>query len=697
MIDVTHGFSELLADLQWEVNFAAPEVVNLARTRSGTLHSQWQDKLSLGGDDSSAALTKRIAGLANGAIAERLTTSYLVFGKAESTYREKTPDGMRIRRLEDIPPEVLQITLAHLCTSFINPAVLIELSWPDQQDYAFLRIEVQNSSPIYYLDRTAAGDTWMLPVPWATGEDVAPARQKLYDLYITELARGFEDVEPDALKDCLHRHGPTSAHEVAGFLASLLLRTKPQERAIAAKGFGLLGGLSDAVRNLIAPLLLSLIEDEPDVAVPALESLLTLGRDTHASKLIAGLPRFAGDKRMTELTFRCIGELGSRACVQQLLSLAGQSDLPITSGSHLDAALVRLYERHKIELFDARLRHGFDRDLTHFHYKQAQESLDSYGPQICLARTHRRAVHTLVDHAAFLLDNALEEALKVLKNCQESFAGDEPDTDLMELIRMRTDQFQTSTGELRELDQDGRPPKNAQITPVLTQWRLALLFFDLDRAYIERDYEQFLALIYNYVEKCALFMAARAGVDLQYKAPQTTESDGPNSITITLEAGWIEKYSDMLSTTVGRKELHARVDRLLLKKILRVLTQDENGIMRDNQETAGTTRGVVRCQRNAEISDVLSFLKLTDQLECLIRIRHTVKTGHGLENTTEERITAAYDASEFTAIITDIRNLHAHATGEMLGENSFITLNRDIRWILQRADSIPPSFRLLHT
>ncbi len=700
-MELTSSLLDALVDLRWDVQTFPREVTDLVQTKSATPYSHWQAKLSLGWEASSTMLAKRIAALANGAIANGRTTAYLVFGLAESNYRERTADGTTIRRLDEIPRELIQLSLEETCRRHVDPPVFVAFTLPAQQTYAYLQIDVRTASPVYCHDRTEAGDTkWVLPVfqadvYWSVVEASESEREKLFEIFLNSVTRQFADSDHEALVASLRRQRPSSAHELAGYLASLLLRTKPDDRAVAARSLGLLGGLNETVRALIVPLVFSLIEDEQAVAICALESLLSLGRDIHVPRLIADLPRFSGSSRMTELAFQCIGELGSRDCVQQLLALAAQFDLHRTCGSHLDSALVRLYARHRIDLFDTTLRDALQRDLTHFRYKQAQELLQFHGSAVCVAPVHRRAICALVDHAALRRDDALAEALQVLQLAVESFTSDEPETDLTALIWMRADEFRKRVDELLETVSYDNPLETQRITSRLTAWRLAQLFFELDVCYIERDYKQFLALIYNYVEKCALFMVARTGVGLHHKESDPTDSG--KSDTITISPGWIDTHLALLEGCASRKELSLRIDRSICKKVLRILASKQGGIQKTDVETAGTTAEVVKCRVDAEPQDVGNFLELADRLEKLIRIRHSVATGHGLEKTTEKRIADAYAAGGFADIIGDLRLLHQYATGEQLGENTYISLNHDIRWILQRADIIPPSFRLLYS
>ncbi len=445
------------------------------------------------------------------------------------------------------------------------------------------------------------------------------------------------------LIDTFQKHHVQSGMEFAGCLASLLLRTATEDRVLAARLLVRVGGIGEGATRLVAQLLTALLHDEPEVAIQAARSLENVGSEAHIPLLMQSFRHYSGNYEVLLPVLACIGELGSPQTVDHVLELYS-----ITANTSvqqaIDAAIVRLYDRHYLPLFNPIHRERFLSQIDGFQYALALDTLTDHGTDLCLAVAHKRYLRGLTQYADYRVKANQVEALEEL-NRLSSYREDKQDSALAQIVAKWKEEAPT-------------PDKNGSTQSVLAPiWRLAELFYLADIEYLTRNHEGFVTRLYNLIEQLSLRLLESLNVTL------TRRND-----YYYLDSEWIAHHQEVAKVVKNqdsKRNLTDKVERVLTRLILEAYPQND------------------RAREGAD--HLLRF-------ERLIKIRHKLPTAHGFDASNEETFVKAYGA-DFPTIIGDLRVFFQIATSCELGSNPYVDLNTDIRYVLISADSVEPSAR----
>jgi len=648
--DTTFDRSDLITKLESAPIGIPIEVERLLANETCSSILQWLDSVCLLFKNREERLARQIAGVVNGIILTKGSTGYLVFRTAESSLGVKQDESSSLITFANY--EAVEQAVDDLIKKHVQPASSVGYQYLKNNDIGYFEITSNDLAPVHTFGTTGSGQIKLITPLWkkvngrwrisnATPEETS----ELYrEFFVSQLSaqtgdQSLDEESRNELSIEFKRQLPRSNYEFAGFLASLLLRAIPEERALAATLFGMIGGIAERTRKLIAQLLLALLRDDQIVAKQVVKSLEMLGDPEHVQPILQSLDRHAYDSDLSSLIFKCIGELGTPQSVELLASLAidGESYL----NQDRDAAIARLYERHNIPTHDPLLRQDYLTLIKNFQYGLALDALRDNGPNICLAQIHRSLLENLTQYAqlrkSFDFAGAAE-ICAILLNSQ-----------FIEKIEIDWEYWQRETQSLPLL-------QDAQKQGVLAKKLLAEKFFGLDCAYLARNYAEFAARFYSYVDDITKHLAIRHGVSF---------SPGGER----LDPDWICANPDLIEYLRSRKfnPKKKHPDRFLLRAIF---------------------------ERGEQDTDTSEAVEILTRFESVIDLRHKLPISHGSESSAGKRFEEAY-GSNFQDMISDIRHLHFLITQEELGENPYLKLNNDLEYLLSSADTVPPTSQSL--
>ena len=672
---------------------------------------QFVSQLNLISETEERRLARQIAALANGAILRGSQYAYLVFGFLQSRLRASRQDGeaYQIREFGQLSLEETHRALLSILKRNLDRADNIILDVERHQGFGYLTISLECKAPIFSLEPDEVGEgRWILPLwcqttsrEWETNDALAGRKSgKIKRTEPTLLCEAFlldqatrsqlNAESTGKLVEKLKQQKPATGSELAGFLAGLLLSPTVEERALAAETFAKVGGLKPKARELIARLLTAFLEDDPEVAKQAAESLRQLGDESHIDALMRSLECHRGYTDLFEIVVKSIGELGTPGARKHLLDL-WQATAEGTQRQAIDAAIVRLYQRHDIPLHDPQLRGKFETLIGTFQYQQALDLLRDNGRGICLAPEHRRYLITIVEYgmhraqrAYKMAVDAVDSILDPMLRAEGSMGRALDDTVLRETLS----DLRSDVSDLM------RPAKAGSMDVSIELIRARELTEKLylaELGWFKRDYKNVADHICAFLEDVVPSLLSE-----RFRVRFTQDGDriqdawlkAHSEIELVLrEHGFVQENGKTPERKASRQLLSALVDYFCNMPDTSESEQsgeltgiDDDAAVRDALDDTSES------EQSGELTEVPQIVSRLNRVYSLLRNPAT----HELGETTERRISEIYDAS-LDRMFSDARQLRKIAIGSSPRKNPFQALNQTILWLLKRADEIPPS------
>jgi hypothetical protein len=607
-------------------------------------HIQKSPSVSIISQSDRIRFSGQVGAIANGALKNRARSGYLVFGYEMSKVKP-VPQGSSItRRLDQLKWEEFTTLLDDLAEELTEPTVALEPILTNDNRYVVVQITSPTGAPTFTKKVDEKGDlTWHVPLwkaatKWQVESASDSERQRLFEYFVRLHFSGVVETEVfERVLRQLRGLAPSESNGFASFLAGLLIDTTPEIRAKTAEAFAYVGGLGSEVRPLISHLLLALLDDEGMVACRAAESLRHFGSEVQVELVVRAIERHTGEDNVVSAALRCVGELGSPSAIEQLEKLY-PSLSSFEARVAVDRAITRLYQRHHRPRYVPETRTRFIELFEVFQYTKADELLDSQGLDICLPKEHRSCLQALVRYGAHRLGLDHQRACQALDQLVLGRAEGNP---LTEVVARWKD-------ALREAVESTPEPAKAPVA-IVSSWLLAELFFVADVSYLSYNYAEWVARLCNFIEQAARYFASSRGVRLSANERK-------------LDPGWVDGHPDV-------------------RQRLKAAGHPPKGTI--NREGLCV---VVEGLGSPADKEVVQAIR---RFNTLIELRHKGPTAHGTAAITKETCATAYDGTDVSTIIEDVRHLYVLCTGLTLGENPFIALNRDLRWMLSSADEVP--------
>lgn len=279
------------------------------------------------------------------------------------------------------------------------------------------------SLPVYYVERTPDGRS--RPTVWirseeAKGQGISTRRaspneiKNLFVQYLRALQPFLDDEEWSYRESVFKNSTCESSYDLIRILTGFLVVDDVEDRAMAVRAFGEIGGLSGTTKTFLAQLLLGMITDDNLVVRRAMEALSRVGEARQANMLLAMIDAMPDSMQRLQ-AISALGETGDALIIEQLKALQSIYQEEDEIGYAIDHAIARIRQRHDLYTYDVARRSEFQRLISACEYGPAETLLVAHGDDICEQRMQCRWITALV-RIAKLLWNAEYETAKKLAN-----------------------------------------------------------------------------------------------------------------------------------------------------------------------------------------------------------------------------------------------------------------------------------------